>query len=65
MKTRVQHTISEDLIRRLDTYIDDRSRILGGSRSRSSLIEEAVESSLSGWERELHGSRERDAAIVR
>lgn len=65
MKARVQHTIEENLLKRLDTYIDDRNRILGGSRSRSSLIEEAIESSLIGWEKELHGFKEKDIAVVR
>ena len=66
MKIRVQHTISEDLIRRLDTYINNRNNLLGGSRSRSSLIEEAIESRLVGWEKELHGIKEeRDIAVVR
>ena len=64
MKTRVQHTIEEDLIRRLDVYLEDRSKILGGRKSRSSVIEEAVESHLLKLERELHGNRERDIAIV-
>jgi len=65
MKTRVQVMLAEDLLRRLNVYLEERSRILGGSRSRSSVIEEAVESHLLKMERELHGSRERDAAVVR
>lgn len=66
MKARVQHTIEEALLRRLDFYLEERSRILGGRKNRSSLIEEAVESHLLKLERELHGIKEeKDIAVVR
>lgn len=65
MKTRVQHTIETDLFRRLDVYLENRNKILGGRRSRSSVIEEALESHLVKLERELHGIKEKDIAVVR
>lgn len=65
MKTRVQHTIEADLLRRLDVYLGNRSKVLGGRRSRSSVIEEALESHLVKLEMELHGIKEKDIAVVR
>jgi len=58
--------MAEELLYRLNKYLEDRSRIMGGDKSRSSFIEEAVETSLLKAEKELHGSKEqRDAAIVK
>jgi len=65
MKTRVQHTIEANLLGRLDVYLENRSKILGGRKSRSSVIEEALESHLVKLERELHGIKEKDIAVVK
>lgn len=65
MKTRVQTMIEDDLLERLEKYLGDRSRLMGGRRSRSSVIEESLESYLAKQERELHGIKEKDIAVVR
>ena len=65
MKTRVQTMIEDDLLERLEKYLGDRSRLMGGRRSRSSVIEESLESYLAKQERELHWIKEKDIAVVR
>lgn len=65
MKTPATFTIERGLLKRLDVYVRRREKFLGGRRSKSSIVEEGLETLLFKLERELRDKENRDISVIR
>jgi len=68
MKSKVNYTIEQEVVDRLEAYVKERLKILGSKKSRSSIVEEALSEHLVKLNRELNELKSkslRDASVAR
>lgn len=65
VKTPATFTIERGLLKRLDNYARRHEKVLGGRRSKSSIVEEGLANLLFKLEKELRDKENRDISVVR
>ena len=65
VKSPATFTIERAVLRRLNDYVEARGKKLGGKKSKSSIVEEALEWYLMKLEHELYLLRSKDLSIVK